>query len=88
MTLRAMGLVGVGVATIANLVPVIRRLGIPPQVRQPIVARVVVVVTCLHAIGAWPNECCEHEPVNGEPFVAITVVKRDPFAVLVGDFRP
>ena len=56
MTLIAMGLPGHGVFPMAQHVDHIALVSVPAQVLQSVVQRIAVVVTCLHARGAWANK--------------------------------
>lgn len=49
---------------VRDLVINIGAMRIPAEVFNPIVELVAIVVTRLHAIGAWTHECLKHKPVN------------------------
>ena len=63
MALRAMSLVGVVVIPITCTIPHVFSLRVPPQVLQPIVLFVVIIVTRNHAFRAGTDKCLQNKSV-------------------------
>ena len=66
MPVDAVRLVGVHVAVVAmpHLVDHVGAVGIPAKVVQGVVGGIAVIVACAHAVGAWPDECFQHEGMH------------------------
>jgi len=54
----------------AGFVGVIPLTGIPPEVANPVIGWVAVVMGALHARGAWPNKRLDNQAVYGKIQVA------------------
>jgi small basic protein len=64
MTANAMRLLGVVAIAVTHLVKLIRRVGVPPQILQPVVRLDAVVVAALQALGPGTDERLEDQSVD------------------------
>lgn len=64
MSLRAVGLAGVEVGAMLNLVAIVARRRIPAQICRAVVGLVSVVMACLHPQRAGANEGFQHQVVD------------------------
>jgi hypothetical protein len=51
-------------ATMGNHISTVVAVRIPPEIRQPVVGAVAILVARLVAVWAWANERLKHEPVD------------------------
>lgn len=64
MALRAMGLVGIRMISVAHLVEHVFRRSAPVQVLQAVVVRVVITVAAMHGLGPRADKGLQHEYVD------------------------